>query len=185
MNGWTVTIEAETTRKITEDALEELIDALAPYAASVGGRDKRLSTTMSVEAGSATTATALAERTLERAYSKPLTVVDVHVRTWAEHDRELARPAFPDLVGVAELAKMLGVSKQRASEARKKAGFPAPVAELATGPVWIRANVVAFAEGWKRTPGRPRKVVVEQPVKAPAKRAAARKAPKKRARVPA
>jgi hypothetical protein len=50
-----------------------------------------------------------------------------------------------DLVGIAEVAEMAGVSKQAVSNWRVRArDFPAPEAELASGPVWLKANI----ENW-------------------------------------
>ena len=62
------------------------------------------------------------------------------------------------LVGVTEIAEMLGVSRQRADQiTRQYSDFPQPEVTLATGRVWRRAAV----EGWHkrhpdRRPGRPR-----------------------------
>jgi len=61
------------------------------------------------------------------------------------------------LVGVTEIAKMLGVTRQRADQlTRAYADFPEPEVELAAGRVWKRTAV----ERWMRThpvrrPGRP------------------------------
>jgi hypothetical protein len=63
----------------------------------------------------------------------------------------------PDLVGVAEVAELLGVSKQRASDLAHSEGFPAPVATLRAGPIWRRSQLARFAGGWERRPGRPRR----------------------------
>jgi hypothetical protein len=60
-------------------------------------------------------------------------------------------------LGVSEVASMLGVSRQRISELRTRSGFPAPLAELASGPVWRESVLRYFLETWARTPGRPRK----------------------------
>jgi hypothetical protein len=38
-------------------------------------------------------------------------------------------------------------------------GFPAPVGELASGPVWLEGDLSRFMDTWERKPGRPRKVV--------------------------
>jgi chromosome partitioning protein len=51
-----------------------------------------------------------------------------------------------DLVGVAEIAERLGVSKQVVTNWRtRKATFPKPVAELKSGPVWARETVLGWA----------------------------------------
>lgn len=70
---------------------------------------------------------------------------------------DLARP--PErYVGVTEVAELLGVSRQRASELRTRRGFPAPIAELASGPVWTASSLGRFLETWERRPGRPRTI---------------------------
>jgi DNA-binding CsgD family transcriptional regulator len=61
----------------------------------------------------------------------------------------------PELVGVAEVAELLAVSKQRVSELHRREDFPEPVAVLATGPIWQLPAVKAFASTWARRPGRP------------------------------
>lgn len=70
-------------------------------------------------------------------------------------DLELAREA-QGYVGVTEIARLLGVSKQRVAELRRRRDFPAPIAELAAGPMWTRASLNRFVQAWPRKPGRPR-----------------------------
>ena len=51
------------------------------------------------------------------------------------------------LVGVAEIAELLGVTKQAASNWRERhADFPSPTASLRSGPVWELRDIVAWAE---------------------------------------
>jgi prophage regulatory protein len=61
------------------------------------------------------------------------------------------------LVGVAELAEMLAVSKQRTIQiVRAYPDFPAPVVDLASGRVWRRADVEKWIRKHPvRRPGRP------------------------------
>lgn len=54
------------------------------------------------------------------------------------------------LMGIAEIAKLLGVSPQRAHQLSKSTNFPQPLAVLAAGPVWETASV----EQWARDVGR-------------------------------
>jgi hypothetical protein len=63
------------------------------------------------------------------------------------------------LVGLAELADMLGVSKQRAGQlAADYEDFPAVEADLKSGPIWLRENIVMWMKRHpERSPGRPRK----------------------------
>lgn len=54
------------------------------------------------------------------------------------------------LVGVAEVAAMLGITRTRVSQLAKTQGFPEPVARLSAGPVWNRDDI----ERWGRETGR-------------------------------
>jgi predicted DNA-binding transcriptional regulator AlpA len=55
-----------------------------------------------------------------------------------------------DLVGVTEIATMLGVTTQRVSQLVRTPAFPKPVAQLAAGLIWERSDV----EQWARDTGR-------------------------------
>ena len=56
-----------------------------------------------------------------------------------------------ELVGVTEVREILGVSRQRVHQlVRDRPDFPKPVAELASGKVWLRADI----ERWARRTGR-------------------------------
>jgi len=56
-----------------------------------------------------------------------------------------------DLVGVAEIAEMLGLSRQRVNAiVQTHSEFPKPVAELSAGRIWLRKDIVA----WARRAGR-------------------------------
>ena len=63
-----------------------------------------------------------------------------------------------DLVGVAEIADLLGVSRQRVHAiVRAYDDFPAPVAELSAGKIWLRFDVIDWIDRHPdRRPGRPR-----------------------------
>lgn len=61
--------------------------------------------------------------------------------------------SFPKLAGLAEMASLAGVSRQRASQIASHPDFPAPVARLAMGPVWREADVIKFLDT-PRKPGR-------------------------------
>jgi hypothetical protein len=66
---------------------------------------------------------------------------------------------FFDVVGTAEVAEILSISRPRLDRVRKThPDFPAPLAELRSGPVWGRAWIMEFDQGWERKrTGRPRK----------------------------
>jgi predicted DNA-binding transcriptional regulator AlpA len=53
-------------------------------------------------------------------------------------------------MGTSEIAKLLGVSRQRANQLAQREGFPEPIARLAAGPIWESADI----ERWAREAGR-------------------------------
>ena len=55
-----------------------------------------------------------------------------------------------DLVGLTEIADMLGVSRSRAHQLAETEGFPTPVGEISAGRIWERADVERWARGTGR-----------------------------------
>jgi chromosome partitioning protein len=52
-----------------------------------------------------------------------------------------------ELLGLAEIAALLGVTKQVVANWKaRKANFPKPMVELRSGPVWEKSDIVAWAE---------------------------------------
>jgi len=51
-----------------------------------------------------------------------------------------------ELAGLAEVAAICGVTKRAAQKYTARADFPAPLDRLASGPVWLRADVEAWAK---------------------------------------
>ena len=60
---------------------------------------------------------------------------------------------IPKLAGLAEVASLAGVSRQRAGQLANHPDFPKPVDRLAMGPVWREADVTKFL-ATPRKPGR-------------------------------
>ncbi len=56
----------------------------------------------------------------------------------------------PDLVGVSEAAELLGWDRRRVATYVSRGAFPAPIALLASGRVWRRVDVEAFARDRRR-----------------------------------
>jgi hypothetical protein len=65
----------------------------------------------------------------------------------------------PDvLVGIAEIADLLGVTKNTAVKYTRRPDFPEPLDRLASGPVWSRQALDGWARATLPLPmGRPRK----------------------------
>lgn len=166
---WDVTIEAEGDEIVdvlTTDALDDFLEVLAENSpviiapATSGSMPMRYGADLSV---AATTIDEAVYNALNRFHEAVMKVglpewpiVKVEAITETALDAALAVPNFPNLLGVSELAELLGVSRQRASELAHSTTFPRPAAELASGPVWIEPAVLRFVEEWERRPGRPR-----------------------------
>ncbi len=144
--------------------MDQLLQILDPYAPAVVRDDHHLGARMWVNAPDALAAAAHAvavwndaQRRVELGDTGP---IQVSVVREEEFRRQVDAANFPALVGVSEIAELLGVSRARASEmARRATNFPRPVAQRASGPVWTKGSIRAFAEDWPRRPGRPRRLV--------------------------
>ena len=87
---------------------------------------------------------------------EPYKIAGVRIRTEQRVDQELAQPTIPTLLGASEVAELLGVSRQRVHQLhRGNAAFPAPLVEVAMGPLWDEQAIDKFADNWDRKPGRP------------------------------
>lgn len=66
----------------------------------------------------------------------------------------------PVLAGVAEAAEVMGWDKRRVITYIDRGRFPEPLQSLASGRVWLRSDVEAYAEEWRARrrvgPSRPR-----------------------------
>ena len=62
-----------------------------------------------------------------------------------------------ELAGVAEAAAILGWDKRRVATYVRRGSFPEPVASLAGGRVWRRADVEAFAAAFRERQRRRRR----------------------------
>jgi len=163
--GWTILIEAagdEPNATVDlERQLASLATALDRYSAVVSMRADRagcgatLSLDGPLDASGAVDAAVRIFTEHARAAELPdWPVVRVEALTFSAHDVEVGERNVPELVGVIEIARALGISRQRATKLTKQQGFPEPVARLASGPVWTRTALVRFVEQWTRKPGR-------------------------------
>ncbi len=55
----------------------------------------------------------------------------------------------PQLAGVAEAAAIMGWDKRRVVTYIDRGSFPEPVQQLASGRLWLRSDVEAFAADWQ------------------------------------
>jgi hypothetical protein len=58
--------------------------------------------------------------------------------------------------GVTEVAEALGISRQRLAQLRQREGFPPPLVDLSSGPIWDLDHVLRWSANSSRQAGRPR-----------------------------
>jgi predicted DNA-binding transcriptional regulator AlpA len=183
---YTVELTILTAHPLTEDTLGDVAELGGVAGGNVG--EHRLTTILTVPADSVATAMlAGAKRVTKLA---PGQVIHASAATTDEFDRmqDEAR-ARRELVGMSEVAELLGLSRQRVNEmVRDRNDVPAAEARLKSGPVWRKADWSTFASGWQRKAGRPRKVAPTESVEgsrngevlAPARMKGQRSAPARR-----
>lgn len=57
---------------------------------------------------------------------------------------------MPSLAGVAEAAAIMGWDKRRVITYLRRGSFPQPFASLASGRIWRRGDVEAYAAAWRK-----------------------------------
>jgi hypothetical protein len=160
--NWTIIVDTQLREEPTDDQLDDLLELLREHGGAIAGGVgfNRLTGTFSLEGpDTAGNAGRIGETVFNDLAAKAGLTIQatsgLEVMTWATHDVWLATPAFPPLVGVAEVAEMLGVSKSRVSTLSRRDDIPAPVAHLAAGPVWRAGDLSTFVQRRARQSGRP------------------------------
>jgi hypothetical protein len=153
MKEWSVELQAVTPAPV-EELAERLIDYFADRGPAVSLERDRVEVRLDVAGDSPNEAFQEALTLLSKGFPE-LYVVRAQVDAVEDLERRLEQSNAPELLGLAEVAEELGVSKQRVSELASGASFPAPIARLKSGPVWQRSALVRFMRSWKRAPGRP------------------------------
>jgi hypothetical protein len=160
MTEWSlgVTIPAPPSA-VADDAAAVLAEGLSEHAPAISASQHELSIRIAVtgeDVGEATTRGLHLICTVLRATGWPTEVRALDVAEWSAFEGSLDEPTYPELVGVTEIAQLLGTSRQRASELARSPRFPVPLADLAAGPVWPKGAIARFVDEWDRKPGRPK-----------------------------
>ena len=64
--------------------------------------------------------------------------------------------AIPDVVGMAETAELLGISRTNFNQHRNRykdregGGFPDPIVDLQCGPIWLRKDIDAWSKKYRK-----------------------------------
>jgi hypothetical protein len=156
---WRASIGYARPDTITDDQYENLVTGLTGYGIVVAD-EQYLTLHLTVAGPTLRQATDVALRDARAAYTAAFGTAgeQLHARvvTEAAHIAEIRRPPRLDLVGTADIAAILGVSRQRADElAKDHPLFPGEVATVGGRRVYTRDSITAFNEQWDRSPGRP------------------------------
>lgn len=175
MSSFNVRVEVAGVPGVAdEDTVALLAKSLAEYTPAIAleqdgsGIGVSMNLTADSPAEVSSRASSIVEQALGRIMhqsGKPrnaLAVVEIEAKTLERLEREIETPNYPDLCGITELARMIGVTRQRASALAASPGFPRPLAVLASGPVWPKAWVQRFVDAWPRRAGRPSKAAAER-----------------------
>jgi hypothetical protein len=151
-------VRVEVAHRLGEERafrmVDEIMDSLKSYSAVGSFSATALGVQLSLEASSPETAVVKALRTFRNALRKAgveqeQQIVDIEVEV-AEHMEARLRDPDPELVGISELAALLSVTQQRASQLAARRDFPAPYQRLASGPVWFKHSLSRFLEEWEQ-----------------------------------
>lgn len=143
---------------VTADQVDQLMDTLAPYHATVGGSPRGwLEVTLTVPAENLTQASTTALSVVQHAMHQvgpTAAAIAAEVLTTEEFDKRADMVPMPSLIGTAEAAEILGVSEQRVGQLVHAGQLSA--AKVGRSLALSRTEVERFA-GRERRTGRPRK----------------------------
>jgi len=135
-----------------------LVDDLAEFRPHVSVCGPRLEVTVTVEADDASWAGKKAETLVTDWLNNNHIPYDRLLLEQVINDNYL-QEQLNDLIGLMEVAELLGVSQQRASQLSRDPGFPGSIRNIAGRAVWSRKEVEHFMRhDWSRKRG-PRKTV--------------------------
>lgn len=157
MDNWQASVGFTTAEPFDENSAFDLMDSLSNCGASVA-MDRNHSggeMTVALTASSAMAAASEAIRLLKESphVSNPI-VCSIEVLLWQDAVAKVRESLYPKVVGNAEIARMAGVTRQRAFMLRKLPDFPKPVIETAQGALYAEPAVSAWMENRNAKPGR-------------------------------
>jgi len=160
---WSVHLElAAEVARAHIDPLDERLDLLAELLASHDGvvscSEKSLSLRCSVTNerydGALGEGSEIMQKALVEAGLPDWPVVRVEAVRQDRLEADLSESAVPEVLGVTEVAKLLGVTRQRLAVIRREhEDFPKPFTELAATPLWYKEAITEWSKHWNRRPG--------------------------------
>ena len=160
MSTWQAVVDFTTSRTVEDDQLFDIIETLSEYGASASALPDGtgVGIALKLEADTALDAATEAVRLVSSSGVFPdLTVVSIEATEWNLAMRRLDEPTFPPVVGYAEIARMSGVTRQRAARFPDCDGFPHPVIRTSQGPLYAQSAVESWLANRIAKAGRPKK----------------------------
>ncbi|HXH77302.1 hypothetical protein [Nocardioides sp.] len=156
---WSVRVDWDHPGTLDQLEAAHMLETLAELRPALvleeTGLPTRYSITVHVDEASLRSAISTALRRVEDATGTRARGVEALTQDTVT--RQLAKPNVPALVGHADIADMLGVSRQRAGQLADRPGFPPAVMTIKAGPLRVRDQVEDWARTWDRKSGRPAK----------------------------
>ncbi|ROO82607.1 hypothetical protein EDD29_0088 [Actinocorallia herbida] len=160
MTAWTARIIA-VTGTLTTDQTETIAAGLPPGATAqqLGDTDRTILSFEIADADNLVEATSDAYALARAVLKSTLGTADLvgaRIDTTADYWEELMHPQEPDLIGISEVAEMLGVSRQRAEKMAsggQNSRFPKALRSEGRAKLYHRVAVERFVNSW--TPGKP------------------------------
>ena len=147
--GATASADPGLLDDVREDFLDHLIDAPGIEGPVLWGRRDELSAVFSVEAVEISDAIRIGLESFEKGLASigwsQLPIQRFEVIDAAIDDEP------PMVVGASDIARILGISRQRVYQLLASPDFPAPVGEPSRGKVWDRRDIERFQQD--RAPG--------------------------------
>lgn len=159
---WSVLIElVAPSKKEPIDPADERLDQLAEVLAAHDGVVSCSPTTLSLRCsvsnerhdGALGEGTEVVQKALVDAGLPHWPVVRAEAVRQDRLEAELEAPPMPEVLGVTEVAKLLGVTRQRLAVIRRDhENFPKPFTVLAATPLWYREAIDEWRKTWSRRP---------------------------------
>ena len=149
MAAWQVLIDFESDTKLSEEMAFDVSERLGEHGAvpsfELGGTQGSI--VMCVDAEDVIEAARQGlEYTGQALPDCKLTPNNLEVTEWGKAVVHLHDPLYPEVVGYAEIARLAGVTRQRARMFPKIVDFPKPVIETAQGALYTKSAIEAWLE---------------------------------------
>lgn len=150
MSVWTVTFHYSTSSLpyFSRGTQAQLLEALAPHSPSATSMSEAIAAAVDVISDDFETAISLARRLVDDAFLRlDLPTGDIeHVDATPLEIIMRRADELPDVLGIAEIAEALGVSRQRAHQLTSTKNFPVEIGRVRATRLWSRQDIEEFVK---------------------------------------